>query len=130
MYPIKQGLRSFFRTHDKKTRLVNKLLILVTFLMFVPVFFIDQKMIFGILLQSTIVDRSQFDFTMKAHIVYQFVALPLIQFYIFHVIKSRLRKEGYETEDKLRNNLKSVSYAITACAGFVILSGFVTSILN
>lgn len=127
MYPIKNGLKEFFKICDRKTRIVFEIMLLSTFLMFVPVFLIDQKVILGTLWQSSIVDRIQYDFAMQVYVGYSFVALPLSQFYNFHYIRTRLKKEKLETNDSLRNNLKSIFFAIVACIGFVVLAFFVNN---
>ena len=129
-YPIRQGLRKFYREHDRKTRLVYASLIFLTFLIYTPFFLIDSRMILGVLWQSAIVDQEQFQYAKNLNIFAQFVGLPVVQFYNFHIIKSRLDKEGYKTDDKLRNNLKSVFYAIGVCVIMIIVAGFLTGMFS
>ena len=59
----------------------------------------------------------------------QFIGLPFVQFFNFHILKSRLVKEGYKIDDPIRNNLKTVFYAITVCAVMMVLAGLVMNII-
>ncbi len=128
MYPIKKGLKEYYKTKDKKTKILNEVLLYCTFVMFAPIFLIDQRMILATLWQSSIVDRIQYDFAVQAYVFYQFVGLPVAQFYNIELLRSRLRKENFETEDTFRNNVKSIILAILVSIGYSILAYFVTSI--
>ena len=125
-YPMRQGLRKFYKDHDKKTRLLFASLIFLTFFIYVPFFLIDNTMILTALWHSIIADPVQFEFAKDLSIFAQFVGLPIVQFYNFHIIKSRLRKEGYKTNDNLRSNLKNVFYAAGVCVIMIIVSYFLT----
>ena len=127
-YPIRRGLMEFYKKHDKKTRLLFGSLILLTFLIYVPYFAIDNEMILTTLWHSVITDPVQFEFAKNVTFFVEFAGLPMAQFYNFHIIKSRFRKEGYKIDDSLRNNLKSVFYAFGVCATMMIVSYFVTGI--
>lgn len=127
IYPIKKGLKDFYKTKNKKTKILNEVLLYCTFGMFTPIFLIDQRMILATLWQSSIVDRIQYDFAVQAYVLYQFVGLPVVQFYNIELLRSRLRKENFETEDKFRNNVRSIFLAILISIGYSTLAYFVTS---
>lgn len=129
-YPIRRGLRDFYKNHDKKTRLVFASLIFLTFFMYTPFYLIDIRMVLAVLWQSGIENPVQFEFAKNLYIFAQFVGLPLVQFYNFHIIKSRLAKEGYKTDDSLRNNLNIVFYAAGVCGIMIIVAGFLTGMLS
>ena len=75
-------------------------------------FLIDIKLITGTVWPGTIIDSEEFNFISYVNFMTQFIFLPIVFFYNFHIIKSKLAKEGYKIDDKLRNNLGEVFYSV------------------
>lgn len=112
-YSIRPGLIEYYADHTKTEGWVIRLLIITTFLIQVPYYFIDGKMILITLLPSIVTDVVQLEFAKNLNIMAQFALLPIIQFYVFYIIKSKLDKGKYKTNGKLRDYWKNILYAVS-----------------
>ena len=127
-YPIRQGLIDYYRDNTKKEGLVIRFLILGAFLIQVPFYFIESKMILAALWPSAVTNMIQFEFAKNLNIMAQFALLPTIQFYIFYIIKSKLEKGKYKTDGKLKDYWKNILYAIIIYIITVIVVTFLSNV--